>query len=94
MRLGASPTEGRYRGQPAAREVTARVWMGRPVTRVEVGRGAGPGARAAEPEVALRVADAGRAALPRCPPGGPRGRSVWVRVPQVGVAEGLSVVIR
>ena len=94
MRLEASPTEGRYRGQPAAREVTARVWMGRPVTRVEVGRGAGPGARAAEPEVALRVADAAAAGAAAASAWWAEGPLVWVRVPQVGAAEALSVVIR
>ncbi|HEX2326808.1 MAG TPA: TIM-barrel domain-containing protein, partial [Chloroflexota bacterium] len=94
VRLEASPAEGRYRGQPGAREVRARVWMGRPVTRVEVGRGAGPGARAAEPEVALRVADAGAAGAAPASAWWTEGPLVWVRVPQVEIAEALSVEIR
>jgi alpha-glucosidase (family GH31 glycosyl hydrolase) len=94
VRLEASPAEGRYRGQPGARTVTARVWIGRPVARVEVGRGAGPSGREAETEVALRVADAGAAGAAAASAWWPEGPLVWVRVPQAEIAEALSVVVR
>jgi alpha-glucosidase (family GH31 glycosyl hydrolase) len=88
LRLEAGPVEGRFRGQPAAREVALRVWMGRPVTRVEVGRGA------AEPAAATRAADAAAAGAEPGAAWWREGPLLWVRLPRLRLEEALSVVVR
>jgi hypothetical protein len=94
LRLEAGPVEGRFRGQPAGREVALRVWMGRPVERVEVGHGVPGAPGAAEPASAARVADAAAAGAEPGAAWWQEGPLLWVRQPRLRLEEALSVVVR